>query len=88
MTHCERCAELEVGHVFREKRDLAYLDEATISMVKVPGDKNQRRVRIATIDGDKLTICTLTDIHGQPVPPKNTKISRATLGRHYTFIAH
>lgn len=88
MTHCDRCAQLEVGHVYREKRDLAYLDEATIAMVKVPGHENQRRVRIAAISGDRITICTLTDIHGNPVPPKDTKISRSTLDRHYTFIAH
>lgn len=88
MAHCDNCAEPNVGHTYREKRDLAYLDEATISMVKVPGDKNQRRVRIEAINGDRITIRTLTDIHGNPVPEKNSKISRATLTRHYTFIAH
>jgi hypothetical protein len=88
MAHCENCAEPNIGHVYREKRDLAYMDEETISMVKVPGDKNQRRIRIVDIKGDRLTIRTLTDIHGVPVPEKDSTISRKTLERHYQFIAH
>jgi hypothetical protein len=90
MAHCDDCAIVQIGQVYREKRDLAYMDEATISMVKVSGDKNQRRIRIIDIMGNKLTILTLTDIHGEPVPDtgRYTQISRKTLERHYQFIAH
>lgn len=88
MAHCDDCASLKAGQIFRETRDLAYMDEETISMVKVPGSNNQRRVQILDFDNSKVTIRTLTDIHGNHVSPRDTKISRKTLDKHYTFIAH